>query len=109
MSETFKRDSADVHKGAPRFVSLLLKVRAEGEEENQSNSAGVRVEVRTPRFVAWFLACSKMLKMIEWSKINESNLVGDQMKVPRFVVWPLRIRALVEGVQSEGEDAKCSS
>ena len=90
MSETFERDSADVHEGAPRFVPLSLEVRAEGEEENQSNLAGVQVEVRTPRFVAWFLACSKMLKMIEWSKIDKSNSAGDQMKVPRFVAWSSR-------------------
>jgi len=87
VSETFERDSADVHEGAPRFVSLSLEVCAKGKEENQSNLAGVRDEVWTPRFVAWFLACSKMMKMIEWSKINESNSAGDQMKVPRFVAW----------------------
>ena len=56
MSETFERDLADVHEGAPRFVLLSLEVRAEGKEENQSNLAGVQVEVRALRFVA----CSKI-------------------------------------------------
>ena len=52
MSEIVERDSADVHEGAPRFVSLSLEVRAEGkvgilakgEGENQSYL----------RFVAWW-------------------------------------------------------
>ena len=84
MSETFERDSADVHKGTPRFVSLSLEVQAKGEEENQSNLAGVRV-VRTPRFVAWFLACLKKEMMIEWPKIAKRHSAGGQMKAPRFV------------------------
>ena len=89
--ETFERDSADVHEVARMFVSLSLEVQAEGKEENQSNLAGVRVVERTPMFVAWFLACSKMLKMIEWSKINKSHSAGEQTKVLRFVAWLTRV------------------
>jgi hypothetical protein len=86
-----------------------LEIRAEDKEENQSNLAGVRVEVKTPRFVAWFLACSKIEVMIEWPKIDERHSAGGQMKALRFVAWLLRIRALCKGVQTKGKEAKICS
>ena len=70
MSEIVERDSADVHEGAPRFVSLSLEVRAEGEvgflvkgeEENESYLV-----------VAWsFVGLSD----VEGSKVDESKVSG---------------------------------
>ena len=52
MSGIFKRDSADVHEGAPRFVSLSLDVRAEGEVGILAKSEGENQSYL--RFVAWW-------------------------------------------------------
>ena len=75
MSETFKRDSADVHKGAPRFVSLSLEVRAEGE-------VGFLVEGEEEKESYLVVACSFVgLLDVEGSKVDESNVSGGCARV----------------------------
>ena len=78
MLETFKRDSADVCEGAPRFVLLSLEVRVEGEvgflvkgeEENASYLTGFPV--------AWSFVC---LLDDEGSKVDKSDVSGGCARV----------------------------
>ena len=85
MSEIVERDSADVHEGAPRFVSLSLEVQAEGEVGflvkgkggNLSNKSDVLMD--TPRLVLRSFGC---LLVLEESKIEGYGVdSGDQMEV----------------------------
>ena len=75
MLEIVERDSADVHEGAPRFVSLSLEVRAEGE-------VGVLVEGEGENesylVVAWLFVG---LLDVEGSKVDESDVPGGCARV----------------------------
>ena len=86
-SETCKSNSSDVQR-APSVVASSFVIRAVGKGENQSDSTGVRMKIRAPRFVAWFV---ELFLMLEMSKIDGSNSTGGQMKAPRFVAWSSRI------------------
>ena len=52
--------------------------------DKSSNSTGVQMKVRAPRFVAWFVV---LLMINEWLEVDKSNSTGVRMKVrePRLV------------------------
>ena len=75
MSEIVERDSADVHEGSPRFVSLSLEVRAEGEVGVLAKGEG---ENKSYLIVEWsFVGLSDF----EGSKVDESDVSGGCARV----------------------------
>ena len=79
LSDVRRTPSLDAWSALMREVGI----HAKGEGENSSNGSGVWM--KTPRLVVrsfgWFL-------LFEESKIDgNSGDSGDQMKVPRVIVW----------------------